>query len=90
MRYGQQTYDFDNGVMAFIAPGQVFSIETPKDGIPNASGYILLVHPDFLWGTALAQKIKRYEYFSYAVNEALHLSEKEEVTITGLMQSVEG
>lgn len=88
MRYGQQSYDFDNGVMAFIAPGQVFSIDAPKGGTPPASGYILMVHPDFLWGTPLAQKIRGYEYFGYAVNEALHLSEKEEATVTGLMQSI--
>ncbi len=90
MRYGQQSYDFDNGVMAFIAPGQVFSIGVPAKGQAKASGWILMVHPDFLWGTPLAQKIKGYEYFGYAVHEALHLSEKEEATITGLMQSVEG
>ncbi len=90
MRYGQQSYDFDDGVMFFIAPGQVLSIEPPPEGSPKASGWILAVHPDFLWGTPLAQKIKSYEYFGYAVREALHLSEKEEATINGLMQSIEG
>ena len=89
MRYGQQSYDFDNGMMAFMAPGQVFSIEPPPPGHAAPSGYILMVHPDFFWGTPLAQKIKRYEFFGYAVHEALHLSEKEEAIITGLMQSIE-
>ncbi len=90
MRYGQQSYDFDDGVMFFIAPGQVFSIEAPPEGAAKASGWIVVVHPDFLWGTPLAQKIKGYEYFGYAVHEALHLSEKEEATISGLMQSING
>lgn len=88
-KYGQQTYDFDEGLMFFMSPGQVFTIETEKGATQRPTGYILFVHPDFLWGTALAQKIKRYEYFSYAVHEALHLSEKEEAIIMGMMQSVE-
>ena len=87
MKYGQQEYDFDEGVMFFIAPGQVFSIEANKH--IKHSGWSLLVHPDFLWNTPLAQKIKQYEYFSYAVHEALFLSEKEEATIATIMQNIE-
>ena len=89
IRYGQQAYDFDQGVMFFISPGQVFSIEVPKNTEGIRSGWILLVHPDFLWNTPLARKMADYEYFSYSVHEALHLSQKEEGTITGLMQSIE-
>lgn len=89
VKYGQQTYDFDEGVMFFMSPGQVFSIELPKHVHYNPSGWVLLVHPDFLWHTPLAQKIKGYEYFSYLVHEALHLSEKEEATVTGMIQSIE-
>ena len=88
-KYGQQDYDFDEGVMFFMSPGQVFGIEMEKGAAQNPTGYLLLIHPDFLWGTPLAQKIRRYEYFSYAVHEALHLSEKEEAIITGMIQSVE-
>lgn len=87
MRYGQQEYDFDEGVMFFISPGQVFSIEIDRQ--IEHSGWSLLVHPDFLWNTSLAQKIKKYEYFSYAVHEALHLSEKEETMIAAIMQNIE-
>jgi AraC-like DNA-binding protein len=50
---------------------------------------LLLIHPDFLWRTPLARKIKQYEYFGYSVNEALHLSEKEETTIVNLIQSIQ-
>lgn len=88
IKYGQQSYDFDEGVMFFIAPGQVFSIELPTDGQEKRTGWVLLVHPDFLWGASLAQKIAGYEYFSYSVREALHLSEREEATITGLMAAI--
>lgn len=87
MKYGQQEYDFDGGILFFVAPGQVYSIETQKDF--QHSGWIILIHPDFLWNTPLAKKIKQYEYFDYSVNEALHMSEKEEVTITGIVLNME-
>jgi len=87
MKYGQQEYDFDEGLMIFIAPGQVFTIEADEE--LKHSGWLLLVHPDYLWDTPLAGTIKQYEYFSYSVNEALHLSEKEEAMVTGIMQNIE-
>jgi AraC family transcriptional activator of pobA len=89
MKYGQQEYDFDEGIMFFISPGQVFGIEIDKGSILRHSGWLLLIHPDFLWNTPLAKTIRRYEYFDYAVNEALYLSEKEEATITGTMQNIQ-
>ena len=88
-KYGQQEYDFDEGVMFFIAPGQVFKIETEPDSTAKRSGWLLLIHPDFLWNTALAKNIKQYEYFDYSVNEALFLSDKEETAIIGIMQSIQ-
>ncbi len=89
IKYGQQEYDFDEGIMFFIAPLQVFAIE-PYKGVPiKRSGWLLLIHPDFLWHTPLAKKIKEYGYFDYSVHEALFLSEKEETTVTGLMQAIE-
>ncbi len=88
MKYGQQTYDFDEGIMFCISPGQVFAIEGDGRDFQH-SGWMLLIHPDFLWNTALAQGIKRYEYFSYSSNEALYLSEKEEETIISVMQNIE-
>jgi len=88
MRYGQQKYDFDGGVMYFIAPNQVFGVEhDPSE--PQQTGWMLLIHPDFLWNTSLAKAINRYEYFGYAVNEALWLSEKEEAIIIGIMQNIQ-
>ena len=89
MKYGQQKYDFDDGIMFFIAPGQVFGIEVAEGEELKHSGWVLFVDPEFLWKTSLAKTIKQYEYFDYAVNEALFLSEKEEATITGIMQNIE-
>jgi AraC family transcriptional activator of pobA len=89
IKYGQQQYDFDEGVMFFISPGQVFGIEAGKDEALKRSGWLLLVHPDFLWNTPLAKTIKQYEYFSYSVHEALFLSEKEEGTIISIMQNIQ-
>src|SRR6202008_715187 len=51
--------------------------------------WLLLVHPDFLWNTALGKTIKKYEYFDYSVHEALFLSEKEETTIMSIMHNIE-
>ncbi|GAB4016463.1 helix-turn-helix domain-containing protein [Spirosoma migulaei] len=86
MKYGQQEYDFDEGLLIFIAPGQVFTIEADND--LTHTGWLLLIHPDFLWNTPLAKRIKQYEYFSYSVHEALHLSEKEETIVTGIIQNL--
>ena len=88
MRYGQQQYDFDEGIMFFISPGQVFSIERNNKEESTQTGWMLLIHPDFLWNTPLAKAIKKYEYFDYSVNEALFLSDKEETTITNLIQNI--
>lgn len=85
--YGQQQYDFDEGIMFFMSPGQVFSFEADEDF--RTSGWMLLVHPDFLWNTPLAKSIKHYEYFSYSINEALHLSQKEETITNGIIKNIE-
>ncbi|MEN4762376.1 helix-turn-helix transcriptional regulator [Chryseobacterium sp. C39-AII1] len=89
IKYGQQKYDFDEGVMFFMAPGQVFSVEVTQNSSSKHSGWILLIHPDFLWNTSLAKKIKQYEYFDYSVNEALFLSEKEENIIKNIVQNIQ-
>jgi AraC family transcriptional activator of pobA len=88
-KYGQQEYDFDEGIMFFISPGQVFGIEVEKNEALRHTGWMLLIHPDFLWKTPLAKTIKQYEYFDYSVHEALFLSEKEETTIIGMMHSID-
>ena len=87
LHYGQQQYDFDEGLMAFLSPGQLLRGEA--NGVPsNLEGWMLFIHPDFLWNTSLAQKIKKYEYFGYATNEALFLSDKEEAVINDLVKNI--
>ena len=88
MKYGQQEYDFDEGILFFMAPGQVFRVEV-TDSLPvKHSGWILLIHPDFLWNTPLAKTIRQCDYFDYSVNEALFLSEKEESTLNNIVQLI--
>jgi len=87
-KYGQQEYDFDEGAMFFMAPGQVSGIVI-GDHAMKPSGWVLLIHPDFLWNTSLAKTIKKYEYFDYSVHEALFLSEKEEATISNVIQNIQ-
>ncbi len=88
MRYGQQEYDFDEGIMYFLGPGQVLHTTPAAPAGTSPSGWILLVHPDFLWNSPLAASIKRYEYFDYAVNEALFLSEKEEAILNNIIENI--
>lgn len=88
LRYGQQAYDFDEGLMYFIAPNQLLTVNNIPEDTANRSGWMLLIHPDFLWNTALAVKMKKYEFFEYFVNEALFLSEKEENIINGVIDNI--
>ncbi|NIJ55204.1 helix-turn-helix domain-containing protein [Dyadobacter arcticus] len=86
--YGQQPYDFDEGIMYFLAPGQVLRLETAEDTTSEPSGWVLLIHPDFLWNTSLSKSISHYDFFGYACHEALFLSEKEEEIINGISQNI--
>ncbi|OJV90991.1 MAG: AraC family transcriptional regulator [Bacteroidia bacterium 44-10] len=88
MIYGQQKYDFDNGVMFFMAPNQLLRIETDPKIVSERSGWMLFIHPDFLWNTPIAKSIKQYEFFNYATNEALFLSEKEETIVTQIILNI--
>jgi AraC-like DNA-binding protein len=88
-RYGQQASDFDEGVLFFMAPGQVFTAEFQKDVVHRSEGWMILIHPDFLWNTSLAKTIRQYEFFSYSVYEALYLSDKEETMLTGIANNIE-
>ena len=89
LKYGQQTYDFNEGKLSFIAPGQVlsFSMEDHFKAIKQ-SGWMLLIHPDLLWNTPLAAQIKKYDFWDYSVNEALYLSEKEETVLVNVLQNI--
>jgi AraC family transcriptional activator of pobA len=86
--YGQQSYDFDEGVLSFMSPGQISSFNPQKYASAEQSGWLLLFHRDFLWNTALAKKISQYGFFDYAVNEALFLSDKEEATLMQIVGNI--
>lgn len=89
MFYGQQAYDFDEGLMTFLAPNQVMSLaHNPNVNEGHPSGWLLLVHPDFLWDSKLGASIKEYDFFGYNVNEALFLSEKEENMIIEMFMNI--
>ena len=87
LKYGQNYYDFDEGVLTFFSPGQVITTELSEE--LKLSGYWLIIHPDFIQSYPLAKTIKNYGFFSYAVNEALFLSEKEETMIASIMKNIE-
>lgn len=86
--YGQQTYDFDEGMMYFVAPNQILRGAGP-DPEDDLSGWILAIHPDFFWGTSLAKNIRNYAFFDYAVNEALFLSDKEKAIVNGIVENIQ-
>lgn len=87
-RYGQQQYDFDEGLMAFVSPGQLVHLSTEKPKV-KPTGLLLFIHPDFLWNSSLAKNMKQYDFFGYTVNEALFMSEKEEAVITEIMLNIQ-
>ncbi len=86
--YGQQRYDFDEGLLAFVSAGQLVHLSTELQS-PRPSGFLLLIHPDFIWNTSLAKSIKQYDFFGYAVNEALFLSQTEEKIIVDILQNIQ-
>ena len=87
MDYGKTKYDFDDGTMICLAPGQTIGVHRMPGGpVPVAIG--LMFHPDLLHGTALAKKMKQFTFFSYTSNEALHLSSDECAVIQNYMDSI--
>ena len=87
INYGKTVYDFDDETVVSFAPGQTVGIHRTEDGpVPESIG--LLFHPDFLHRTPLAQKMKQYSFFSYASNEALHLSVDERMILQDYMDKI--
>lgn len=87
INYGKTIYDFDDETVVSFAPGQTVGIHRIEDGpAPEAVG--LLFHPDFLHRTSLGQKMKQYSFFSYASNEALHLSTEERIILQDYMEKI--
>lgn len=87
LKYGKNHYDFDEGTMSFIAPNQIISVDSEEDR--NNDGWSLLFHPDLIRQYPLDKAIKNYGFFSYTVNEALHLSDEEENTVEVIVQNIQ-
>jgi len=87
LNYGRTKYDFTNGVLIFLAPRQV--LQWDNSVVFEQKGFSINFHEDFLKGTELAKQIKQYGFFSYSVNEALHLSPKEERQIESIVENIE-
>lgn len=88
LRYGQSKYDFKEGGLLFAAPNQIIGSIDNAD-VNDKSPYTLLIHPDFFLTYPLARKIKKYGFFSYSANEALHLSDREKKTIMSIFENIE-
>lgn len=85
MQYGRNTYDFEEGVMGFTAPNQVF---TNTGDQAYTTGWIMFFHPDLIRNTHLGESIHKYNFFSYDVHEALHLSDREQGIINDLVDKI--
>jgi len=88
LNYGRTKYDFTNGVLIFIAPRQVMQWDS-RAVFNKQKGFSINFHEDFLKGTELAQQIKKYGFFSYSANEALHLSPREEKQMESIVENIE-
>ena len=86
IRYGKQTYDYQEGTVTSFAPGQIVEVQMPVNTRPEALG--LLFHPDLIKGTSLGQEIKVYSFFSYQSNEALHLSGNEKKIFIDCLEKI--
>ncbi len=87
LKYGKNHYDYDDGTMSFIAPNQIIIVDSEEDR--NQDGWSLLFHPDLIRQYPLGKMIKNFGYFSYTVNEALHLSDEEDKIIEAIVQNIQ-
>ena len=86
IRYGRQTYDYQEGTVVSFAPGQVAEVDMAEGARPAGRG--LLFHPDVIKGTSLGAEIKSYSFFSYKSSEALHLSEEEKGIVVDCLAKI--
>ncbi len=88
IKYGRSHYDYQEGTLVFIAPGQIMSVQ-PNVKTFEPKGWALLFHPELIKGTHLGKHIHDYSFFSYDVNEALHLSDKERQMVLDCFSKIE-
>lgn len=77
LRYGKNTYDYQEGTLVFLAPGQMIGVESDSEELYQPMGHGVVFHPDLIRGTSLGSHIDEYTFFNYNVNEALHVSDRE-------------
>jgi AraC-like DNA-binding protein len=87
MHYGNNYYDYQEGTLIFFAPGQIYSLENEGE-VSESRGYALVFHPDLVRGTSLGRRMQEYSFFSYNVNEALHLSEQERQVVIDCLHKI--
>ncbi len=88
LKYGCNYYDYQEGTLVFVAPGQVVDVENKTDYY-QPMGHGLVFHPDLIKGTSLGKSINEYSFFSYNTNESLHLSERERLLVLDCFQKIE-
>jgi AraC family transcriptional activator of pobA len=88
LKYGRSHYDYQDGTLVFIAPGQIMGM-LPNVKKIEPKGWALLFHPDMIQGTSLGKHIHHYSFFSYDVNEALHLSDKERQLVVDCFSKIQ-
>ena len=88
LRYGRHTYDYQEGTLVFIAPGQIISVDNSGEAY-QPKGYALVFHADLIHGSTLGKHIQEYSFFSYQSNEALHLSERERRIVFDCFSKIE-
>ena len=88
LRYGRKYYDYQEGTVVCMAPGQVTGVDKRNTTTPRTNSIGILFHPDLIRGTSLGQTIKNYTFFSYEVNEALHLSDQEKEIVTDCIHKI--
>ncbi len=87
LQYGRSKYDYQDGTLVFISPGQVAGADDAGETL-NPKGIALMFHPDLLHGTPLARRMRDYTFFSYESNEALHMSERERQIILNCFNEI--
>ncbi len=85
--YGRSKYDYQEGTMLFISPGQIAGVDDGGETL-NPKGLVLMFHPDLLYGTPLARRMKDYSFFSYSSDEALHMSEREKAIVLNCFHEI--
>lgn len=87
INYGRNSYDFEEGTLLFMAPGQVMSVT--ENPVADLKGWTLFIHPDLIQKSELGEKINHYSFFDYHANEALHISDKEKESLSNIVEKIQ-